>query len=370
MRVVSGTVSRVEHPVGPLTGTLVLDFGQTAVGPVCAMFLGYLGATVIKVEQPRGELGRFDVSRKHGAGMTFLSTNLGKFGVIFDLKDPLDRAYTLDLLARADVVVDNFRSPEVMQRLGLDFFDVMRPINPGLVYVQSSSFQGLGPLKDFPSFEWAAQALSGFAGATGRIGEKPEFSRGTAYLDWSGAMMNVVAVLAGLHRRRATGEGAMLSTSQFGTSVFVGASRLVTASRDPARLGHDFGGCLLDRAFATSDGFISICVPTEAVWRRLMTAVGATDRQSCRSQRIRAGAGAQVRRDRSVGGAAPSSPGALWRRHCRSHTGRGAQGRATGDGRRPDPRVRRRSGGNPLRRTAMVDRGCERAVAPTGSGAW
>jgi crotonobetainyl-CoA:carnitine CoA-transferase CaiB-like acyl-CoA transferase len=87
--------------------------------------------------------------------------------------------------------------------------------------------------------------LSGFAGATGPIGEKPEFSPGTAYLDWSGAMMNVVAVLAGLHRRRATGEGAMLSTSQFGTSVFVGASRLVTASPDPARLGHDFGvACL------------------------------------------------------------------------------------------------------------------------------
>ena len=88
MRAVRGTVQRAEHPVGPLTGTLVLDFGQTAVGPVSTMFLGYLGATVIKVEQPRGDLGRFDVSRKHDAGMTFLSTNVGKYGLVLDCKDP------------------------------------------------------------------------------------------------------------------------------------------------------------------------------------------------------------------------------------------------------------------------------------------
>jgi crotonobetainyl-CoA:carnitine CoA-transferase CaiB-like acyl-CoA transferase len=277
MRKVLGSVPRVEAPAGPLAGTLVLDMGQTAVGPVSAMFLGYLGATVIKVEQPRGELGRFDVSRKHDAGFTFLSTNLGKYGIRLDLKNPVDYSYALTLLARADVLIDNFRSPDVLRRLGFDYFDVLRPVNPTLVYLQSSSFQGRGPLRALTSFEWVAQALSGFSGGTGSLDGGPEFSRGTAYLDWTGAMINTVAVLAGLHLRRRTGEGSMLSTSQLGSSVFAGASRLATyiaAPDAPARLGHDFGEDMLDRAFVTGDGCVGICAPTEAIWRRLMAAIG------------------------------------------------------------------------------------------------
>ena len=277
MRRVLGTVGRTELPAGPLAGTLVLDFGQTAVGPVSAMFLGYLGATVIKIEQPRGELGRFDVSRKHDAGFTFLSTNLGKYGVTLDLKDHIDHSYVLALIARADVVIDNFRSPDVMRRLGLDYFDRLKHLNPGLIYLQSSSFQGRGPLRALTSFEWVAQAVSGFAGATGSAGGGPEFSRGTAYLDWTGAMINTAAVLAGLHLRKATGEGSMLSTSQFGTGVFAGASRLATyvvAPDAPLRLGHDFGQDMLDRAFVAADGYVAICAPTDAVWRRLMGAMG------------------------------------------------------------------------------------------------
>jgi crotonobetainyl-CoA:carnitine CoA-transferase CaiB-like acyl-CoA transferase len=90
-------------------------------------------------------------------------------------------------------------------------------------------------------------------------------------------MINTVAVLAGLHLRRRTGEGSMLSTSQLGSSVFAGASRLVTyiAAPDAAsRLGHNFGEDMLDRAFVTADGYVGVCAPTQAVWRRLMAAVG------------------------------------------------------------------------------------------------
>ena len=90
-------------------------------------------------------------------------------------------------------------------------------------------------------------------------------------------MMNTIALLAGLYRRRTRGEGCMLSTSQFGTSVFTGASRLAIHWSDPlapARRGHDFGSDMLDRAFAAADGYLAICAPTEAVWRRLMGAVG------------------------------------------------------------------------------------------------
>jgi crotonobetainyl-CoA:carnitine CoA-transferase CaiB-like acyl-CoA transferase len=119
----------------------------------------------------RGELGRFDVSRQHDARFTFLSINLGKCGITLDLKDPVDYSYALTLAARADVLIDNFRSPDVLSRPGFDYFGVLMPVNPTLVYLQSSSFQGRGPLWALTSFEWVAQALSGFSGATGTVRE-------------------------------------------------------------------------------------------------------------------------------------------------------------------------------------------------------
>ena len=104
---------------GPLAGMLVLDFGQAAVGPVATEYLGMLGATVIKLENPKGDTVRFGVPTMKGTSTTFLGNNLGKFGIVVDLKSPEGKAQAKRLIAISDVLIENFRSNEVMVRLGL-----------------------------------------------------------------------------------------------------------------------------------------------------------------------------------------------------------------------------------------------------------
>jgi CoA:oxalate CoA-transferase len=279
----SGAVvgSRVDSAMGssgdgPLAGVLALDLGQGAVGPVAASYLAMLGATVIKVEAPLGDATRFSWPRMGGTGMTYLSNNVGKFGVVLDLKEPRDKRRAISLISRADVLIENFRSPEVMTRLGLDYFDVLSKVNPGLIYLQSSAFGSSGPWNGMVSFEWIAQAACGFAGSTGLEGGLPELSRGTAFLDWNGAMVNVVAALAGLHYRERTGHGLMLETSQFGSAVFTSLTRLVEMT-DAYPHGSRGTGVVPDRAFVVADGFITVCAPTDATWVRLCRAIDRAD---------------------------------------------------------------------------------------------
>ena len=104
---------------GPLAGIRVLDFGMAAVGPISAEYMGMLGADVIKIESPTGDIVR---RGGHGgkpewAGHTFLGNNIGKRGIILDLKNDADRATALELVKTADVLMENFRSPEILERL-------------------------------------------------------------------------------------------------------------------------------------------------------------------------------------------------------------------------------------------------------------
>jgi crotonobetainyl-CoA:carnitine CoA-transferase CaiB-like acyl-CoA transferase len=121
---------------GPLRGLLILDFGQAAVGPIAAEWHGMLGVTVIKVEAPKGDFVRWATPLIGGMGTTFIGNNLTKLGVVVDLKtaEGLERAS--QLIANADVLIENFRSPAIMERLGLGY-QVMAAVNPRLIYVQA-----------------------------------------------------------------------------------------------------------------------------------------------------------------------------------------------------------------------------------------
>jgi crotonobetainyl-CoA:carnitine CoA-transferase CaiB-like acyl-CoA transferase len=262
---------------GPLRGMLVLDFGQAAVGPIAAEYLGMLGASVIKVESPRGDTVRFGVPLMKGTSTTFIGNNLGKSGIVLDLKSPDGNAVAKRLIALADVLIENFRSTEVMVRLGLGP-DVLRGLNPGLVYVSSSAYGSGGPLDDMRSNEWLTQALSGFTSVTGSAGGPGEFSRGTANLDWNGAMINTVALLAALFRRaRNGGTGGVYQTSQLGSSLYGGTTRFaeVLAGVAPAGpIGAASANVVPDDAFATSDGWIALTAQDEDTWTRLCGALG------------------------------------------------------------------------------------------------
>jgi crotonobetainyl-CoA:carnitine CoA-transferase CaiB-like acyl-CoA transferase len=262
---------------GPLRGLLVLDFGQAAVGPIAAEWMGMLGATVIKVEAPKGDFVRWATPLIGGMGTTFIGNNLTKLGVVVDLKtaEGLERARLL--IANADVLIENFRSPAIMERLGLGY-GVMAEVNPRLIYVQASAFGREGPWVGMFSHEWIAQTVSGFVSVTGDQDGVPEWSRATANQDWNGAMMNLAVVLAALIRREQTGRGMMIETAQLGSSIFAGITRFAEMFADgrvPRPMGSARPNIFPDQAFRTADGYISVCVPSEKFWPLLRAALNA-----------------------------------------------------------------------------------------------
>jgi len=265
----------------PLSGIRVLDFGMAAVGPVSAEWMAWLGADVIKVESPAGDLVRRGGHRgaPGWAGHTFLGNNIGKRGIILDLKKDEDRATALELVKTADILLENFRSPEILERLGLGW-DVISNVNPRLIYLQSSAWGPVGPMVGKPSFEWVTQAFGGFTSVTGQPGGAPEFSRGIAGFDWNGAMINLEALLTALYVRNRTGRGTRINTSQFQSTLVGGMTRSAeyfATGRAPRPMGSARPNIVPDEAFKAADGYITVTALHDAMWQRLCAAIERSD---------------------------------------------------------------------------------------------
>lgn len=266
----------VHEREGPLSGAIVLDFGQAAVGPIAATYLGLLGAEVVKVERPHGDFVRAIPPTMRGTGTTFIGNNLNKQGVVLDLREKSDAAQALALIEAGDVLVENFRSRDVMANLGLGP-ERLFAINPSLVYVQSTAFGGSGPWAGMYSHEWVAEATSGLVQSTGESGGAGEFTRSSAPLDWHAAMVNTLAALAGLVQRDVTGHGVYIETSQLGSSVLAGMSRLLEFreglySGDPLGSGTPAGAP--DGVYQTRDGRIAVTAADDESWLRFCEALG------------------------------------------------------------------------------------------------
>ena len=262
---------------GALSGLLVLDFGQAAVGPVAASYLGMLGATVIKVEQPGGDSVRQGTPTMRGTSTTFIGNNLTKYGVKLDLKSAQGLADAKRLIAKADILIENFRSPQIMERLGLAYDAVLATLNPRLVYVQSSAFGAQGPWTGMYSDEWMTECVGGLVSCTGAADGRGEFTRGSALLDWNGAMINTVVCMAALLERDRSGRGMMVRTSQLGSSVFSGLTRLAefaVTGKPPRPRGSASAYVVPDQAFRAQDGYINVTAPSDPSWRRLCDVLG------------------------------------------------------------------------------------------------
>src|SRR6516225_10302443 len=208
-------------------------------------------------------------------GTTFIGNNLTKLGVVVDLKTAEGFERARQLISNADVLIENFRSPAIMERLGLGY-NVMAALNPRIIYVQASAFGCQGPWVGMFSHEWVAQTVSGFVSVTGNDEGVPEWSRATANQDWNGAMMNLVVLLAGLLRREQTGRGMMVETAQLGSSIFAGITRFAELFADgcpPRPMGSARPNIVPDQSFRTADGYINLCVPSDKFWPRLNEAL-------------------------------------------------------------------------------------------------
>jgi len=250
----------------PLDGLLVLDFSQFLAGPVAALRLADMGARVIKIERPGiGELGRqlyLSNCALDGDSTLFHSINRNKQSFAADLKNEHDRAQVKQLIAKADVMIHNFR-PGVIERLGLDYESV-RATNPRLVYATVTGYGSSGPWRDKPGQDLLAQALSGVTWLTG-TSDQPPVPFGLAIADMLAGYFLVQGILACLVRRGIAGTGGLVETSLLEAMVDVQFEVLTTHLNDGGQLPQRsaLAGAHAYLAapygiYATADGYLAL----------------------------------------------------------------------------------------------------------------
>lgn len=251
-----------------LSGITVLDFSQFLSGPSGALRLADMGATVIKVENPRGG----DICRRlyisnldiDGDSSLFHAINRNKQGIAVDLKDPADRQRLLPLLTRADVMIFNFR-PGVSARLGLDY-DTIKQINPGVVYGEITGYGENGPWRDKPGQDLLVQALSGLCQLNGNA-DQPPLPFGLSVADLFAGEHLVQGILAGLLGRIRQGQGALVQVSLLESILDLQFEVLTTwlndGQRPPQRAKVNNANAYIAAPYgiyATADGFIAIAM--------------------------------------------------------------------------------------------------------------
>lgn len=249
-----------DRPAGPLAGLKVLDMTSYVAGPYCSMLLGDLGADVIKVELP----GRGDVYRVQGPqflrgeSVTFLALNRNKRSVALDVGAELDRARLLELVAEADVFLENL-TPGALARKGLGYED-LRAVNPRLVYCSISGYGQDGPRAAEGGYDLQLQAEGGLMSVTGEP-DRPPVKVGVSVLDYGAALYGAVGILAALAARDRTGEGQHVDVSLLDTTVAwftVLAGTYWATGEVPAPLGSRSALFAPYQAFEASDGWLTV----------------------------------------------------------------------------------------------------------------
>jgi crotonobetainyl-CoA:carnitine CoA-transferase CaiB-like acyl-CoA transferase len=277
----SASTPAAGHP-GPLSGIRVLEFGQIAAGPFCAMLLADLGADVVKVEKPDGgdDMRRWPPMTEGpdaSAGRyseNFASVNRNKRSIAVDLKDAAAVARLRRLAAVADVVVENFR-PGVLDRLGLGY-DALRAQNPKLVYTSLTGYGQTGPYAGRGAFDVTIQAASGLMSVTGEPG-RPAVKAGVPVGDFVAGLYAAYTTLAAVMAARASGQGTRVDCSMLGgllgiaqlqTSEFFGTGRI------PQPLGSAHPRNAPYRGFNASDAPFVIAAGNDKLWHSVCEAVG------------------------------------------------------------------------------------------------
>ncbi len=216
-----------------LTGIRVVDLTNNQAGPSCGQMLAWLGADVVKVEEPgKGDPARHSLKDRADAdSLFFLSFNGNKRSLTLNLKHPRGKEVFRTLLQSADVLLENF-GPGVIERLGFGY-DAVRALNPRLVYASIKGFGSYGPYRDYKSYEPIAQAMGGAMSVTGFPDGPPTFTW-PSIGDSGTGMHCVIGILAALMQRHASGQGQQVEVSMQDAVVNLGRVSL----RDHQRLGH------------------------------------------------------------------------------------------------------------------------------------
>jgi len=264
---------------GALAGIRVLDLTRVLAGPYCTMFLGDLGAEVVKVEQP----GVGDDTRGWGPPFAggesayFLCTNRNKKSLTVDLKSPDGIALVKQLAERADVLIENFR-PGAMDRWGLGEHE-LRAKNSKLIYASLSGFGADGPMADIPGYDLIVQAWGGLMSITG-TDESGPLKVGVAIIDLVAGLMLGKAIVAALYAREKIGVGQKLDTSlleaEVATLINAGSNYLI-GGKVPGRWGNAHPTIVPYQSFQTADSFLVLGAASESIWKRLCPALNRAD---------------------------------------------------------------------------------------------
>ena len=267
--------------MGPLQGIRVLDLTNVLAGPFCGHQLAHMGAEVIKVEAP----GRGDLARDLGPdpelnarlmGTSFLAQNAGKKSVTINLKHPRGKDLLKRMVADADVLIENFR-PKVMDRLGLGW-EVLRGVNPKLVYAAISGFGQDGPWRDRPAYDQIIQGVSGVMSITGDAQSAP-LRVGYPIADTIGGLTAAFAVASALNAREMKG-GTFIDVSMLEAVLATmgwAVSNWLIAGVAPQPNGNENVTASPSAAFRTGDGLLNISANKQEQWEILCRHLGRPD---------------------------------------------------------------------------------------------
>ena len=276
-----------ELTIKPLSGLRVIDLTHVLAGPYCTYQLGLLGAEVIKVESPRGDMtrpwGGEEEQINLGLGTGFVAQNAGKRSIVIDIKDPRGSAIVQDLVKTADIFVENYR-PGKMLECGLDF-DKLSSINSELIYTSISAFGQNGPHGHRPGFDDVIQATSGFMSINVR-GDGP-IRTGGPVLDYATGMHATSAVLAALMLLEKTGKGQHIDISmQDVTMLLMNRHTSIAATTGvPLPPLQDREGPLLGR-YLTRDGYVMLAGYRARHKRTILEALGLAEYSSMSSAQL------------------------------------------------------------------------------------
>ena len=260
---------------GPLDDLLIVDLSRVLAGPYATMVLSDLGARVIKVERPViGDDSRHIGPFKGDQSAYFASINRGKESIALDLKDPGDREIFDALLARADVLVENYR-PGVMAKLGLGW-DVLHARHPQLIYAAASGFGQTGPDAHKAAYDMVVQAMGGIMSVTGHPGAPPT-RVGTSIGDITAALFTVTGILTALHHRARTGEGLFVDVAMLDGQIAIlenAVARYAVTGVAPGPLGARHPSITPFAAYACADAPIVIAAGNDALWGALLGVLG------------------------------------------------------------------------------------------------
>lgn len=259
----------------PLEGIRILDFSQFMSGPMCTMLMSDFGAEVIKIENPPiGDNTRYGNIIENDVSSHYATRNRGKKSIVLNMKDEKHKALFLELVKTADAVIENYK-PGTMKKFGIDY-DVLKEINPEIVYASISGYGQDGPYAGHAAFDQTVQAESGMMSITGPEGGEPVKSGGSI-ADYSGGLMCCIGTLMGIIEAKKTGKGRRIDVSMMDSLIFClenQFSSYLKTGKVPKPMGNSYASSAPIGAYKCKDGkSLMITVGTDAQWKTFCEAL-------------------------------------------------------------------------------------------------